>query len=181
MNWFAILFAKGPASGHWKGYYEQHGRSFPVELSLKHRGTKVSGRMVDLEPKHSQPLRKLLVDSWMPEEQIDTFIEEFKSLFPGSPNGEIEYRSSLPTNSLIAGEINGSSISFSKRYEGYQEIEYRLNGLSLCQSAQCEIVRYNGEISDEFRVISGNWVIPVPNESGSVVTGKFHLERRIAG
>jgi hypothetical protein len=181
MNWFNNLFAKGPATGEWKGYYEQYGESFSIELSLRHRGTKVSGRMIDLDAKRSQPLRKLLIESKMTAEQIEQFIEDVKSQFPDSPNGEIEYHSILPSNSLIAGEIERSSISFTKRYEGYQEIEYRLNGLSLCQLAQCEIVYYNGEISDDFRVISGSWVIPVPNEPGVEVTGKFQLERGIAG
>ncbi len=180
MNWFASLFAQGAASGLWKGYYEQHGNSYPIELSLKHRGTKVTGQMIDCEPKHKQPLRKLLVDSGMAAEKIEQFIEDVKSQFPDTQHGEIEFCSSLPTTSLIAGEIKGFSIVFSKRYEGYQEIEYRLNGLSLDQSVQCMIVRYQGEISDDFRVISGNWSIPEPEEPGREITGRFYLERRIS-
>lgn len=181
MKWFANLFAHGPASGCWRGYYEQHGDSFPIELSLKHRGAKIAGRMIDCEPNHSQPLRKLLVDSGMAAEGIEQYIEGVKSQFPDTPNGEIEFCSSLPTTSQIAGEIKSLSISFSKRYEGHQEIEYRLNGLSLYQSAQCAIVKYQGEISVDFRAILGNWSIPAPEESGSKVNGRFYLERSIAG
>lgn len=181
MNWFASLFAQGAASGLWKGYYEQHGNSFPIELSLKHRGTKVTGRMIDCEPKHNQPLRKLLVDSGMAAGKIEQFVEDVKSQFPDTTHGEIEFCSSLPTTSQIEGVIKEFSIAFSKRYEGCQEIEYRMNGLSLYQSAQCKIVTYQGEISDDFRVMLGNWSIPVPEEPGSEVSGRFYLERRLVG
>ena len=181
MNFFTYLFASGPATGDWIGHYEQHGRTFPVELSLRHRRKQVSGRMVDVDGTHAQPLKQLLMDSQMPAGQIEEFVEEIRSQFPDSASGEIEYHSSLPTNSLIAGEIDGFSISLTKRYEGYMEIEYRLNGLSLIQDAQCETVIYNGTISEDFNQISGNWSISVPDDHLAELSGRFELERKRAG
>ena len=181
MNWLTHLFSSGPVTGNWDGHYEQHGRNFPIELSLRHRGNKVSGSMVDVNGEHTQPLRQLLTDSHMPAAQINEFVEEVRSQFPDSPDGEIEYLSSLPNASLISGEVDGFSISFTKRYEGYLEIEYRLNGLSLIQDAQCENVMYTGKISDDFNLISGNWSISAPDDFATEISGNFQLERRAAG
>jgi len=135
--------------------------------------------MVDVNGKHAQPLRQLMTDSHMPAAQINEFMEEVRSHFPDSANGEIEFHSSLPNNSLVSGTVDGSSISFTKRYEGYLEIEYRLNGVSLAQGAQCENVMYNGDISDDFNLISGNWSISTPDDFAAQLSGKFQLERRI--
>ena len=81
--------------------------------------------MVDVNGIHTQPLRELLTGSQMPSAQIEEFLEEVRSLFPDSPSGEIEYHSTLPRNSIVQGQIDRFSISFTKRYDGHLKIEYR--------------------------------------------------------
>jgi hypothetical protein len=49
MNWFTNLFSSGSLTGEWKGYYEQNGKKFAIELSLGQRANRVSGRMIDLD------------------------------------------------------------------------------------------------------------------------------------
>jgi len=181
MNWFSSFLSRGTASGRWSGHYEQHGKSFPIEASLKHRGGKLFGTMTDSNGQHSQSLRSMLEESKLSDQEIEQFISEVRSNFPRSPDGEIEYRSYLPARSLIEGEIEDCRIAFTKRYEGYHEIEYVLNDLALPDSVHCEIVQYVGAISPDSETISGEWSISPVDEPEAMVAGAFRLNRQRAG
>lgn len=178
MNWLLNLLAKGPASGAWCGHYEQHGRTFPIEATLKHRGNKLSGNMLDTDGHHRQSLREMLEQSSVPEDEIEQFIDEIRLRFPELPHGEIEFRSYLPENSIIAGKLENYEVSFTKRYEGYHKIEYVLNDLALEDSVQCDTVQYTGVISPDFASIAGHWSIAPANEYETETTGTFQLNRQ---
>ena len=155
--------------------------SFPVEAALKHRGSRLYGTMVDVNGQHNQSLRIVLEESGLPNEEIKQFILEVRSNFPESPVGEIEYHAKLPERSLIEGKIEHSRVSFTKRYEGYHEIEYVLNGLRLPDSIPCELVQYAGVMTPDFKSISGDWSISPVNKSETTITGTFQLNRHDAG
>ena len=181
MNWIENIFSKGTLSGRWDGAYAQHGRSFPIQAALKHRGNKLSGSMVDMEPCHNQSLRAMLQESHMSNDEIEQFVAEIRSQFPDTPEGEIDYRSQLPEKSLVDGTVDGRQVSFVKRYEGYMEIEYVLNDLALPDTVHCELIHYTGELSENCNTIAGEWTIPPPDDNGATVSGTFQLVRRSPG
>ena len=178
MNLLSKLLSGGAASGSWEGHYIQHGSHFPIEATLRHRKNKLSGSMNDLKRVHSQPLKDLLRDEAMTEEQIERFIAEVRSQFPSSPKGEIEFRSILPEKSTIDGTVEGFDISFTKRYEGSLNFEYVLNGFTLPESTASELVHYTGQMTEDFTRISGTWVINPLHDSESSTSGTFELSRQ---
>ena len=178
MNWFSKFFSNGILSGRWVGHYQQHGRSFPVEASFKHRGGKLFGTMFDLEPGHQQPLRAVLEETGHSDSDISKFIDGVRSHFPDSLDGEIEYRAWLPEKSMIEGSVVENELSFVKRYEGYHEIEYVLGGLALPESIPCDLVEYTGKLSFDSESISGNWTIAASNGTEIELSGAFKLTRK---
>ena len=175
MNWLFNIFSRGLLSGRWTGSYEQDGQTFPIETSIRHRGNKLQGTMLDLKRSHQQPLRKALEGAGLPFNEIQQFIQEVRSQFPDSIDGKIDYLSCLPEQSLIEGCTDGSRISFTKRYEGHQEIEYILGDLVMPQSVPCEIVEYSGTFNSDR--ISGIWFIKPSNKSDTEASGTFQLTR----
>jgi len=93
MNWLFNIFSRGLLSGRWTGSYEQDGQTFPIETSIRHRGNKLQGTMLDLKRSHQQPLRKALEVAGLPFNEIQQFIQEVRSQFPDSIDGKIDYLS----------------------------------------------------------------------------------------
>ena len=186
MSWISNLFgnrSQGPVAGRWSGHYAQEGRTFPIKATLKHNGSSISGRMLDLEVCRQQTLQSILAESGLSDMQIADFLDDVRSQSPESPEGEIEYRSFLPSESEIKGSIADSEISFTKRYMGLQETEYILNGLAMPFSERCELVQYNGNINSNLDFISGTWTIQIPEEDwieASTFSGDFQLKRQSA-
>ncbi len=183
MNWLSNIFAQGIISGRWAGHYEQNRQTFQIEAieaSLKHRGNKITGAMLDQDNEHQQPLRSVLKESGLPDDEIEDFIAEVRSQFPDSPDGDIEYRSFLPERSIINGDFSDMRISFVKRYEGYYQIEYVLNDLALPQSTLCELVEYTGTLQANSNTILGDWTIAPTHESEVHASGPFELKRQSA-
>lgn len=116
----------------------------------------------------------------MPRKQIESFVAEVRSQFPGSPSGEIEYRSTLPSASTLDGKINGLNVSFTKCYEGFIDCEYVLNGLALPDPTACELVQYTGRMTEDYGTISGCWIINPTHDHETTITGRFELKRQIS-
>lgn len=181
MNWFSKFLPKGPLSGKWLGHYVQHNRKFPIEATLDQRGDRIYGTMIDLSPSESRPLTQLLQDNGMSDADIEDFINEIRSQLPGNPTGEIEYRTRLPERSVIEGKIDGSELSFIKRYQGFAYSEYLADGVSMPQSTPCDLVCYTGNITAGYGNIYGEWRITPSFDFEGCVSGSFELNRKFTG
>ena len=176
--------------GAWKGHYiNEHGINgnpnftgemasvFPLEATFLSRDGNLTGTMIDLRTREELSIREY-------RESVRGLLSFPQSLLftltswlrPG-----LRIRQDLAPNSQISGTINGSTVQFTKTYDGESTWTWiNENGTTTVASTPSRPVEYQGQLSDDLRTIEGEWSIPtnkLPRKAQKFARGAFRLER----
>jgi hypothetical protein len=166
---------RGGLNGAWCGHYLQQGSRHRLECELSQEGTRVWGRMRDLDNASQQSL--LEAAAGLPPGADEQMAQQIHPLFPGQPAGPITLHSELPEHSSLEGSVNGIFVRFTKTYQGKSCHAYGMNGQLVKRATQPAPIEYTGRLSSDGRTLSGQWTIYQQDTPKGYVEGLFELVR----
>jgi hypothetical protein len=151
-------------SGSWRGHYTQNGRRHGISMQVVQRGQSFVGRMRD----------------------DDTLLASTEKLMAPASAGqpqqllaEAEVLSTLPEHSIVEGEIDGTIVTFVKRYQGSSTTSVWVDGKAdMTIEVPGHRVNYRGTASNAGTVLRGDWSIPAPSPERTELRDRFELTRQ---
>ena len=118
-------------------------------------------------------------DSRGEEHTDEQIIAALRSSVPDAPSAPIRCVGHLPPESVLAGQVDGSTVSFLKTYQGSHLSGYRVGETFVGSEIVNHAVHYRGEISPDGTTIEGRWWIdPDPRRGTPRAEGGFTLRHQ---
>lgn len=147
-------------SGHWEGYFTQHGRDWPILAELVQDGEHLAGIMNDQEQVFETSVAELAMEEGLPPGADEQIIERVRALVPDAERLPIRAEVLVPSRADVAGEVAGDLVRFTKTYRGLFFAGYRVGHVRVGVGGEDQEVQYRGRISPDGRRIEGRWRLP---------------------
>jgi hypothetical protein len=165
-------------SGHWEGFYIQHGRERPVSADLTQDGDHLAGEMRDEELVFETSVAEMAMEEGLPPGADERIVEQVRSLLPGGGALPVHAEVLVPPRADVEGEVAGDAVRFTKTYRGLFFAGYRIGDLRVGVGGEDQEVQYRGRISPDGREIEGRWLLPESAARGLLrPEGGFVLRR----
>lgn len=166
-------------TGRWVGYYLNPTVAtgeFPIIATFEDLNGQLSGTMIDERVTTSLTVQELLKENPVNSQHGEEWAV-FASEYP-----DAIWTTTLPVNSLLKGQIQGTSVHFTKTYIGKTVMVCKASGLTANVEESDNLpIEYKGVLSSDSTSIQGNWSIYKTAFLGLVkrtlFTGEFRLER----
>jgi hypothetical protein len=165
-------------TGRWVGHYGQFSQTHAIAADLVQTGARLAGTMADLTPKRERSVFEAAVEAGWPPGADEQIIAQLRELFPDAPRAPIRYLNEMPASSVLAGKVEGRSVSFLKTYEGELRSGYLVGDRFVGETIPRHAVHYEGRLSADSTEIEGKWWIPQDRERNARrLEGDFFLRR----
>jgi hypothetical protein len=167
-------------NGRWVGEYEQSGRPSPIEADLvvAPDGT-LSGTMRDIQTDQDLSVFEATASAGLApgsDEQIEAVL---RKLLPDRLSSPIRFVTHLPSDSVLEGRVEGSSVAFVKTYRGESYSGYKVGDAIVGEHSDSHSVHYKGRLSPDGRTLEGKWWIDAdPHRGSDRAEGPFILHRQ---
>ena len=167
-------------TGRWVGEYQQSGRSAPIEADLAvDDAGRLTGTMHDHEPDQDLSVFEATAAAGLPpgsDEQIEARLRE---LLPREISGPIRFVTHLPTDSVLDGQVEGSTVAFVKTYRGQSYSGYKVGDAIVGGHSENHCVQYRGRLGPDGATLEGRWWIDAdPERLIARAEGSFSLHRQ---
>ena len=165
-------------SGHWEGFFTQHGREWPISADLTQSGDYLAGVMRDEELVFETSVAELAMEGGLPPGADEKIVEQVRALLPGSEGLPVRAEVLVPSRADVSGRVAGDAVQFTKTYRGLFFAGYRVGDVRVGYGGEDQEVQYRGRISPDGREIEGRWRLPdSPVRSVIRSEGGFLLRR----
>jgi hypothetical protein len=169
--------ACGSLTGEWRGHYSQYDQCHRIAATLLQEGSRISGRMSDVDTVTEQSLYDAVARAGYPPGTDEQIAERIRQQHPTGDNGPITTRSVLPKESILEGTVSGEFVRFRKRYQGESFHSFQVGDKEIGHTTPGHAVEYSGRFSVDGSTISGQWRIHEPGAARGCLKGGFELRR----
>lgn len=161
--------------GHWVGhYYQDKGpplsggttdlaeNTFPIEAWLETSGSRLTGRMTDLQPIQERKYADVVAA----ESRSLSWFQRWMAKLYLARHPDCICRSSLFPESRLEGTVEGDHVSFTKTYQGPCAYALCSGDVRHVRRIKSQRVDYSGSLQPDGNLITGVYRLGGPRQAG---------------
>jgi hypothetical protein len=165
-------------TGRWVGAYFQHGREHPLTADFAQIDSHLQGKMTDGVTEFESSVFDAAMEAGLPPGADEQIVANLRKQRPDLPPGPIRATATLPSASILEGEVQGQTVRFRKTYLGEHFTGWRVGNCLIGSTVNVHVVQFRGRLSDDANSLEGQWFVDGDQKTGMRrLEGGFILRR----